>query len=995
MAYFVVIGTDNTVKTVVDEIKESHLQHNVVTSGCIVNKDNSLYYQWDIYNASGEKKQDGESNSISLRDALTNQIAQLNALLPNGSAPNVFIIGSCHTEEDVERLKFVYKSLCEIGGATLNQPSVEIVLLGYKLDNPTDVTKGPHWKTLRKFQGIENGKFFTNVLYINNVDYDDAATNVDAKLLGRFLSHWAKMVCSGGINPLHTVNSRHYAIGLAERQYNFEDLTPFFKLAAEERILDRALHDTPAPPTQEMLEKKYYKFIDLSKPWIDGICSIRDEWKDYCTHQFDYGKNAGEQPYSLSKHQQLLALYINGWLKLYCQHQRQELAQINTQINSIELELSGLQSQLPEQFVLDPDTGENIESDEYKLQKAKISSKERELERLKQKRISCENNIKQNSFADADIISNDVATGLLTENQRQKYDEHIASEKALLDYILTDRAVDVINETISLSVSEGDIPPSFPTEVIDNVGRLTPLMTSTQNLSTANSSEGTPEVPNLPQENRPGCLGLGWIKRLFHRENQTEHIAENSISDFHSDVVDDEGSEAADEKLLKEQAVSAIREFRRVKEVFTWWDELDTSVKTKEERQRQCLQEMDGVIQYEGTPQEKRVEGFVVPFHRKSISLIDMEKVRKYRDNNEYFLSQIEKLKQRYFDAATPEENRQTMQQLIKHQVIDAVRGMWHTLHWDGTNPFCNELLTDDDIHTFIEDSENGTQKQSKPFVSYAKLNTKGINQSINHLFYFSHPKIEKQPNTFRDTYHVSEGTLTPVYLENFTNSLCEVQVLDVNYYVDNLEDFMPRTEAVLNDSAIDYRQYVREIVGVVTTPKEKAKAIYDWLCNNIAYDTTLLTHDADTCWKTKRGVCQAYCELFVHLSKAVGLTADIIIGKSKEQTGKVSGEEHSWIFVYTHGYDGIFIDPTWGAGYVNDGVFTASPNDKWFGVDPDWLIFTHYANEEEWNEKASTKLSLEQFEKIPFIEPQEQAGREKLFEEFSRLLISKTDCNE
>ena len=38
MAYFIVIGTNNDVKSVVDEIKQSHLQHNVITSGCLQRK---------------------------------------------------------------------------------------------------------------------------------------------------------------------------------------------------------------------------------------------------------------------------------------------------------------------------------------------------------------------------------------------------------------------------------------------------------------------------------------------------------------------------------------------------------------------------------------------------------------------------------------------------------------------------------------------------------------------------------------------------------------------------------------------------------------------------------------------------------------------------------------------------------------------------------------------------------------------------------------------
>ena len=73
MAYFIVIGTGNDVKDVVDGIKDSHLQHNIVTSGCIVTKGEGLFYHWDIFNEKGDKS-NGDNDPIDLHDALTNQI---------------------------------------------------------------------------------------------------------------------------------------------------------------------------------------------------------------------------------------------------------------------------------------------------------------------------------------------------------------------------------------------------------------------------------------------------------------------------------------------------------------------------------------------------------------------------------------------------------------------------------------------------------------------------------------------------------------------------------------------------------------------------------------------------------------------------------------------------------------------------------------------------------------------------------------------------------
>ena len=979
MAYFIIIGTDNNVQTVVDEVRESHLQHNVVTSGCVVNQDASLFYHWDVFNAKGDKQGEGEKPSISLRDALTNQIAQFKTLLPDGAIPNVFLIGGCDTEEDANRIKYVYDSLCEIGGATLSGLSIDLVLIGYNLSLPDDVTLTPNWKNLRSIVGIENGRFPTDVLYINNMDYDGAATNVGAQLLGRFLSHWAKMVGGGDINPKQTVQTNHYAIGMAERQYNFEDLAPFFKLAAEERILDRALHDAPSAATQHMLDTKYYTQIRLDEPWIDGLCNIKSAWEAYCTYTFDYEKDKEVQPYALSVQQQQLQQYLNDWLKIYCLQQQRDIDALNEQIEALQQEISSIESNMPEEKVIDPESGEESISDEYKKAKKEISDKKKKIDVLESKIRDHEQNIANNTFADARLIKEDLGTGLLTDDQRSAYEKHLNEEKTIEEYLHKDLSVKIVNETIDRAIREEDSVPNFPADVINNVGRLKWIDFSPASPSTSTIIE-TP-ADTVPQEERSGCSG--WFYKLFHRND----IISVEPSESQIESKDSSAKQTEQIKNLQKQVASAFKEYRKVQEVKSWWEKLASMVEQKSERQNQCRLDMDGVMLNQGSKHEKREGGYVVPFHRKSISIIDVNRARVYRDTDSYYLEQIAKLKERFFDSTIEPNKRQTMQELIKHQVIDAVRGIWHTLHWDGKNPFCNELFTNDDIHNFIEDAENGTHKQSKPFVEYVKLNTNNITQNINYLFYFSHPQIERQANVFREQYRIGEGTLTPVYLSDFTNALCEVQVMDVTDYIDNLADFRPRTEATLHESRIDYSKHVHEIVGLATGIEDKAKAIYHWLCNNIAYDTTYQIHDADRCWETKRGVCQAYCELFVLLAKQVGITAEIISGKSKSPNGKISDKDHAWIFVYTHGYDGIFIDPTWGAGSVQNGIFTASPNDTWFDVDPDWLIFTHYAEDAGWNSYASAKeVSYEQFEKLPFFEPQSDSGKDVLYAELSKI---------
>ena len=175
-------------------------------------------------------------------------------------------------------------------------------------------------------------------------------------------------------------------------------------------------------------------------------------------------------------------------------------------------------------------------------------------------------------------------------------------------------------------------------------------------------------------------------------------------------------------------------------------------------------------------------------------------------------------------------------------------------------------------------------------------------------------------------------------------------------------------------------------IIGDANTVVDKARSIYNWICDNIAYDTTKQIHDAETCYKTRRGVCQAYCELFCYMAESVGLTADIIFGKTKDAEGRIS-DKHSWVFVYTHAYDGIFIDPTWGAGGV-DGVKFVKNNDNtnWFNVSPYWLIFSHFPDQPYWS-KLDIAITEEQFKKLPVITANNETdGKDYFFECISKI---------
>lgn len=175
--------------------------------------------------------------------------------------------------------------------------------------------------------------------------------------------------------------------------------------------------------------------------------------------------------------------------------------------------------------------------------------------------------------------------------------------------------------------------------------------------------------------------------------------------------------------------------------------------------------------------------------------------------------------------------------------------------------------------------------------------------------------------------------------------------------------------ENYISPTRYDYSQVSYSLTQGCTTQLQQARAIYDWMCENISYDTNYQIYTADECWDNRKGVCQAYSELFYRLCEPLGIRCIIINGITKQYTGYVGGGGHAWIYAEVD--DGaILLDPTWGAGYVNGNVFEfRDDHDYWFQIDPYWLIFTHLPNEEKY-QFIDNPISESTFRSLPALQP-------------------------
>ncbi len=970
MAFFIVIGTNNDVKGVVDEIKKAHLQHNVITTGCIVSEDDGLYYQWDVYNEYGNKTEESKE-SILLHNALTNQISQFKNLLPNDAIPNVFIVSKCFDEDECNTLQKVYEGLCQIGGATLSGLLIDIVLLGYDIHNPNDVNIRPHWRLLESIRGLgEGGRFHTNILYLNNMDYMGAATNVDSRLLSKFLCHWSKMVCAGDFDPKATIQSHIYSIGMSEHQYDFRDLNEFFKLSAEEKLLDRALNDSPSSDTQELIDTNYFKKINLDIPWLDGLCNIQSIWNTYCTKQWNPSKQLSDNDYSVSQQELIIASYLNSFLKLYISEEKREIDTLKVEMTQKKLYSSKCSENLIK--LTEQPEEDKTKSTQMDTLNERIAQLDSEIQECINQIQRHERNIKNNTFLDADEFYEAFGTlELITEDDEAAYETNMTLVKRLTDYVKSESCISVMREAVERATTQDVLPGLFPSSEVLNMGRVKAAIVQEKTPSTAQPVADMPSFKE--QSDRFGCLY--WFSSLF---NRNKSVGENAESVLQGPTLPNHPEPITEETtiILKDTIGKSVVALKKADDLRNWWKRLSEIIERDKKRLAECRLLMDGEKDVNGKYVLGK-EGYLPQQHIKSISLIDMDRVRNFRDSNADYKQIITNFLDRWFDKTIELNERISMIELIKHQVLDPLVGRFHTLRWDGSNPFVKEDISDEEMHEYIEHD----LRQSKPFVEYVRIEETNLVSNLSTVFFSNNMNVPNDYTVFKNRFKISSESIVPVYLQDYVNSLCVIQIMDIPDHVDALKDFKPKREALLRRFNTDIRNEATQIIGEAKTVEEKAKAIYNWICDNIAYDTTKQIYDAETCYRCRRGVCQAYCELFCYLAEASGITAEIIAGITKDAEGRISGEKHSWIYVYTYAYDGILIDPTWGAGKVVDGVRFVKNEDNsiWFNVPPYRMIFSHFPDIEYWS-KLDVKITEEQFKNLPFVEITEEIDSKDLF---------------
>ncbi len=180
-------------------------------------------------------------------------------------------------------------------------------------------------------------------------------------------------------------------------------------------------------------------------------------------------------------------------------------------------------------------------------------------------------------------------------------------------------------------------------------------------------------------------------------------------------------------------------------------------------------------------------------------------------------------------------------------------------------------------------------------------------------------------------------------------------------------------------------------------TKAEKVRAIYTWICTNVANDFRLYSlnerkrrkylNDSinldewnskfkkklfKRLYKRKKTICTGYAYLFKEMCNIIGVSSKMVNGFGKTATtdfSKLPMPNHTWNVVKLNN-QWYLCDPTWSAGisFPEDGTFTFNYNDGYFLTDPNIFKLNHFPIEKQYALLEKNAPSFQEFNSYPII---------------------------
>ncbi|HLT33088.1 MAG TPA: transglutaminase domain-containing protein [Aquaticitalea sp.] len=183
---------------------------------------------------------------------------------------------------------------------------------------------------------------------------------------------------------------------------------------------------------------------------------------------------------------------------------------------------------------------------------------------------------------------------------------------------------------------------------------------------------------------------------------------------------------------------------------------------------------------------------------------------------------------------------------------------------------------------------------------------------------------------------------------------------------------------ACKNDGLVNLPELVHNLTAELSTDVEKFRAIYRWVCGNIANDYRLYEKNMRkrqrfkddslklkawndefrkrsirTMIEEKRAICTGYAYLVQEMSKLANIRCEVVNGYARTSTINVETlamPNHSWNAVQLNG-EWYLCDPTWASGIPNPNtfVFEFNYNDGFFLPPPELFAVNHYPLDTKW----------------------------------------------
>jgi len=154
--------------------------------------------------------------------------------------------------------------------------------------------------------------------------------------------------------------------------------------------------------------------------------------------------------------------------------------------------------------------------------------------------------------------------------------------------------------------------------------------------------------------------------------------------------------------------------------------------------------------------------------------------------------------------------------------------------------------------------------------------------------------------------------------------------------------------------------------------PRQRVKALHDWIADRVAYDAvaladdTIPTQEARAVFDARKAVCAGYANLLKAMAQITGDEVVVVVGDARTEVDEVGGGGHAWNAARIAG-KWLLIDVTWDAGHVSGRAFTKRYGTLYLFTPPEVFGIDHLPEQASWQLRA-TPLTRGEFMRQPML---------------------------